>query len=93
MDMFMPVWQLKELEGARHLFPGVSKHRLHELFSKWGGSVRWCLANALGPTNEDKLTEGINCTNLPALQAAVSNQATINKVPCLTSRAPVKIAL
>ncbi len=76
----MPMWQLSELEGARHLFPSVEKDRLHELHRKWGGSIQWCLSNALVPGNEAELTAGIVSTDVPALQNAISKRAMVDQV-------------
>lgn len=76
----MPPWRLDELEGALHLFPGVSTPQLHDLFLDWGGSIRWCLTHAQDIDNEDALIEGIVTTNLSALNAAISQRASVAQV-------------
>ena len=76
----MPMWQLTELEGAMHLFEGVKKDRLHDLYRKWGGSIRWCLSNALLADNEAELTAGIDATDVSALQKAITGRAVVNQV-------------
>ena len=66
-ERIMPPWTLQELEAALPLFPSVSLARLHELYSLWGGSVRWALARANSATNEKYLEEAIARSNLDAL--------------------------
>lgn len=51
-ERIMPPWTLQELESALPLFPSVSLARLHELYSLWGGVVRWALARANSAGNE-----------------------------------------
>ena len=76
----MPVWQLSELEGAMHLFPGVDKDRLHDLYRKWGGSIRWCLSNALQAKNHAEWAVGINSTDVSALETAITGRELVDKV-------------
>ena len=80
LQKVMPVWQLSELEGARHLYSGVKIDRLHDLHRKWGGSIRWCLTNALLADNEADLAAGIDSTDVSALQRAISGRAVVNQV-------------
>jgi hypothetical protein len=47
-------------------------------YKKWGGSIRWCLAQALDPGNEKLLEAGISATTLAALQAAVDPRKAAN---------------
>ena len=79
-ELIMPPWDWQELQGAMPIFPGVDLDRLHHLYQKWGGSVRWCLANALLDDNEAHLDAGIAATDLPALQAAVSGREFVEQV-------------
>ncbi len=74
----MPMWLLPELQGALHLFPGVTKDRLHELHLKWGGTIRWCLQNALKANNQQQLNAGIARTDI----SAMIYEAVADKVRC-----------
>ena len=69
-EMIMPPWSLDELEAALPLFPEVSLERLRNLYSLWGGSVRWTLALANKEDNESTLERAISRGDLNALQAA-----------------------
>ena len=68
--MIMPPWSLDELKAALPLFPEVSPERLRELYTMWGGSVRWTLALANKEDNESTLERAISRSDLNALQAA-----------------------
>ena len=84
-DRIMPVWELPELEAAMHLFPGVDQGKLHHLYERWGGSVRWCLEEALSWENQAKLDAGINSTDVPALETATQGDQggnVVRKVCC-----------
>ena len=69
----MPPWSLPELEAALPLFPSVSAGRLRNLYSKWGGTVRWTLARADSPRNESYLEANIECSSIDALQRAMAS--------------------
>ncbi|KAK9805693.1 hypothetical protein WJX72_012256 [[Myrmecia] bisecta] len=73
VEKIMPPWPKPELQRALPIFPGVSMQLLSARYAKWGGSIRWCLAQALDPGNEKALEAGIAATNLAALQAAVGH--------------------
>ena len=76
----MPPWNWRELQGAMPIYPGVDMDRLHHLYQKWGGSVRWCLANAHLDQNEALLDACIAATDLSALQAILNGREVIEKV-------------
>ena len=69
----MPPWTKLELQSALQILPGVSRQLLSARYAKWGGSIRWCLAQARDPGNDKGLEAGIAATNLAALQAAVGH--------------------
>ena len=81
-ERIMPPWTLQELEAALPLFPSVSLARLHELYSMWGGVVRWVLARANRAGNEGYLEKAIARSNLDALQAAVGRSDAAEEVSC-----------
>ena len=74
----MPPWPKPELQRALPIFPGVSMQLLSARYKKWGGSICWCLAQALDPGNEKLLEAGISATTLAALQAAVDPEKAEN---------------
>lgn len=78
VEKIMPPWPKPELQRALPIFPGVSMQLLSARYKKWGGSIRWCLAHALDPGNENLLEAGISATNLAALQAAVDPRKAAN---------------
>ena len=78
--LVMPRWEKQELREALPLYPEVSEFDMDFLYDKWGGVIRWCLANALWPTNDDSLELGIQSTSLAALQAAIGSQAAFGEV-------------
>lgn len=67
----MPPWTLQELEAALPLFPSVSRDRLHELYTLWGGTVRWTLAGATNDSNERYLKRAIASSSVRALKLAM----------------------
>ncbi|CAL8468249.1 g7788 [Coccomyxa elongata] len=70
-ERIMPPWTLQELEAALPLFPSVSLARMHELYRRWGGVVRWVLARANRAGNEGFLERGIASSKLDDLLLAV----------------------
>ena len=70
MERIMPPWTLDELEAALPLFPDVTRARLHELHSMWGGSVRWTLARANLPSNEHYFERAIIESSVRLLEMA-----------------------
>ena len=83
-EIIMPLWGLEVLKGARHLFPGVNLRRLQKLFTLWGGSIRWCLANAHSPMNEKRLEAGIKKAGVKRIKDAVSGNTVLDEVRCCT---------
>ncbi|BDA42991.1 probable crinkler effector protein 16 [Coccomyxa sp. Obi] len=79
-ERIMPPWTLEELEAAAPLFPNVSRAKMHELFDMWGGSVRWVLARANSPINEEYLVRAIDRTDLHALKLAADRSDAAKEV-------------
>ena len=62
---YMPVWSREELFSCRSLlFSSVSEAVVDDLYSKWGGIVRYVLKFALVKEHQALLNEALNISNL-----------------------------
>ena len=67
----MPPWTREELDELRpHASSAVSEAMLSDRFSKWGGSVRYCL-EANSQLSDHRLAEAIGRVDVNALLTLV----------------------
>ena len=71
-----------ELERARPLFSGVTPQRLAALFEKWGGTIRWTLANAKLSNNLGELQAAIAESDMRAIYSAAGGRSAKPLVSC-----------
>lgn len=87
-DFYMPLWEPNEISKLWNASYRNSRHKDHvrELFSQWGGCVRWILEKPY-EDSKNKLQEAVDSSTGENLLAACrsENDDKVNPLLCLLS--------